>query len=222
MMSIIGEAATAKVNLPEPDYYLKILHDSDNNIVSADIKLKSVPNFLCQNEPHLTGVKIHNMVTRIGSYAFQFCTSLSTLDLPASITSISQYAFQGCTSLNISELPSSVKSLGSRTFQNTAISISRYGGSVSDYTFAQCPNLSTLDLYATTGLSNTSIGNYCFANNSNLHTLIIRYSSVRAGSYGMLNNTNIQHIYVPSNLVSSYAAAAVWKNYASIIEAIPA
>lgn len=220
-MSIIGEAATAKVNIPEPDYYLKVIHDSDNNVVSADIKLKNVPRFMYQSQSHLTGVRIHDTATSIGSYAFQFCTSLSMLELPASITSIYQYAFQGCTSLNMSELPSSVRSLGSRTFQNTAISISRYGGSVSDYTFAQCPNLFALDLYAITGLSTTSIGDYCFADSSNLHTLIIRYLSVRGGGYNMLRNTNIQHIYVPANLVDSYAKATYWKNYASIIEAIP-
>ena len=38
-------------------------------------------------------------MTSISSYAFQDCTSLTSINLPESLTSIGQYAFSGCTSL---------------------------------------------------------------------------------------------------------------------------
>ena len=38
-------------------------------------------------------------VTEIGIWAFNYCSALTSLDIPASVTTIGKYAFSGCSSL---------------------------------------------------------------------------------------------------------------------------
>ena len=55
-------------------------------------------------------------VTSIGSYAFFYCTSLTSVTIPYRVTSIGRYAFDGCTSLTSVTIPDSVTSIGDGAF----------------------------------------------------------------------------------------------------------
>src|ERR1035437_2633885 len=55
-------------------------------------------------------------VTSIGSYAFSYCTGLTSITIPSSVTSIGDYAFHDCTGLTSITIPSSVTSIGSYAF----------------------------------------------------------------------------------------------------------
>ena len=61
---------------------------------------------------------IPDSVTSIGSYAFEDCTSLTSVTIPDSITSIGSSAFYGCTSLVSVTIPNSVTSIGSSAFRD--------------------------------------------------------------------------------------------------------
>ena len=54
----------------------------------------------------------------IGEYAFEWCSSLTTINLPSGLTSIGRSAFEGCSSLTSVNIPSGVKSIEQSTFQN--------------------------------------------------------------------------------------------------------
>ena len=58
-------------------------------------------------------------VTNIDNFAFRFCTSLSTLDLPETVTNVGRYAFYGCESLSELTLPENVEHIGSYAFLGT-------------------------------------------------------------------------------------------------------
>ena len=55
-------------------------------------------------------------VTSIGDWAFDDCSSLTSVTIPESVTSISDHAFYGCSSLTNVTIPDSVTSIGDGAF----------------------------------------------------------------------------------------------------------
>ena len=64
------------------------------------------------NRENIKTVVIGNGVTSIGDYAFNDCTSLTSINIPSSVTGIGESAFSVCTSLTSVTIPSSVTSIG--------------------------------------------------------------------------------------------------------------
>ena len=62
------------------------------------------------------GYAIPSSVTSIGSYAFFYCPSLTSVTIPNSVTNIGFAAFSGCTSLTSVTIPNSVTSIGNSAF----------------------------------------------------------------------------------------------------------
>jgi hypothetical protein len=66
-------------------------------------------------------------VTEIGSYAFENCTSLTSITIPESVTSIGERAFYACSNLTAITIPEGVTSIGYSAFYDcsslTAITI---------------------------------------------------------------------------------------------------
>ena len=54
----------------------------------------------------------------IGKYAFECCTSLTSVNIPSSVTYIGYSAFSGCTSLTSVNIPSSVTAIGKQAFKD--------------------------------------------------------------------------------------------------------
>lgn len=78
----------------------------------------AVPGSAFVNDVSLTRVKIDNtQITSINAGAFGQCTSLETLVLPNTCTQIQQYAFQNCSSLSSINL-SNITYMSEAAFQN--------------------------------------------------------------------------------------------------------
>ena len=66
----------------------------------------------------LTNLTLPAGITKIGSFAFLGCRGLTSLTLPAGITKIGDYAFSGCSGLTSLNLPAGITSIGDEAFQN--------------------------------------------------------------------------------------------------------
>ena len=64
-------------------------------------------------------------VTSIADGAFQGCTGLTSIEIPATVTSIGENAFNGCSSLIIIKIGKDIKEIGSKAFANIGKSNAR-------------------------------------------------------------------------------------------------
>ena len=60
--------------------------------------------------------KVPQGILQIGDFAFESCSSLTSIELPDSVTNIGESAFSGCGSLLSIKLPDSVMKVGDRAF----------------------------------------------------------------------------------------------------------
>ena len=173
-----------------------------------DASIEKVGEYAFQSCSNLTSANLP-ACTSLGSGAFHSCSKLTSVDLPA-CTSVGGSAFSGCSKLTSVDLPACT-SLGSGAFQN-------------------CSKLTSVDLPAC-----TSVGVSAFQSCYNLTSVVIRTDSICSLAntsafnkcYHILGTVNATHnpeglkdgyIYVPDALVEDYKAATNWSTYASQIK----
>ena len=164
------------------------------------------------------------IVTSIGSDAFQYCSSLTSIDLSgcANLTSIGERAFADCSSLTSIEIPTSVKSIGNHAFYGCLrlISLDLSGctslESIGEWAFYYCSNLTSVDLSGCTSLE--SIGDRAFMSCSNLECIKIGATTPPTlGSYAFDFCDALATIYVPTESVETYKSASGWSSYSTKI-----
>ena len=131
----------------------------------------------------LTSIEIPNSVASIGNYAFSECSSLTSIQIPNSVTSIGNYAFSECSSLTSIQIPNSVTSIGGKAFYGcyslTSIQIPNSVTSIEDSTFKYCSSLTSIEIPN----SVTSIGVCAFSGCSSLTGIQIPNSVTSIGNW---------------------------------------
>lgn len=101
-------------------------------------------------------------IKEIGWNAFEDCTGLTSISLPASLTEISSSAFSDCTGLTSISLPASLTTIGEGAFEGckslTSITLPANLTKIDKYTFSDCTGLTSITLPANL----TQIGEYAF------------------------------------------------------------
>ena len=150
----------------------------------------------------LTSITIPDSVTSIGDEAFDGCTSLTSLTIPDSVTSIGSYAFEYCTSLTNVTIPNSVTSIGSYAFSRctslTSVTIGNGVTSIRNSAFSDCTSLTSV----TIPNSVTSIGYSAFENCTSLTSVTIPDSVTSIGGSAFKGCTNLTSIMIPDSLTS--------------------
>ena len=142
--------------------------------------------------------------------AFTNCTSLTFIEIPASVETIEAAAFKGCSSLTTItfEKDSQLKIIGGGR-DASASPVTYYGA------FCSLKNLTTLDMSECTQVE--EIGEGAFSNNSELQIFRIGTSippTCDNNTFYHINSNSV--LKVPSGCINAYKAANGWKNFASI------
>jgi len=141
-------------------------------------------------------------VTSIGKYAFDNCTSITSITIPESVTSIGERAFYNCTRLKSITIPEGVTSIGDYVFYNctslTSITIPDSVTSIGDSAFEYCTSLTSV----TIGNGVTSIGKYAFDNCTSITSITIPESVTSIGERAFWRCTSLTSITIPDSVTS--------------------
>ena len=136
----------------------------------------------------------------IGSYAFSYCSGLTSLTLPASITEIGNSAFRGCSGLTNLTLPAGITKIGSYAFSDcsglTSLTLPTGITSIGESAFHGCSGLTSLTLPA--GI--TSIGDETFRGCSGLTSLTLPAGITWIDSYAFLNCSGLTSLTLPAGI----------------------
>ena len=133
-------------------------------------------------------------VTMIGKQAFDGCSSLTEVTIPASVTSVGSSVFYGCSSL-------------------TQATIGDGLTVISQTMFANCKALKKLVI----GKGVTEINNYAFTSCFNLKEITVLASNPPSVLYKVFDYVSRDiPVYVPSEALAAYKAANVWKEFTNL------
>ena len=156
----------------------------------------------------------------IGSYAFDGCSGLTNLTLPAGITEIGEGAFFGCSGLTSLTLPAGITKIGSFAFLGcrglTSLTLPAGITKIGDYAFRGCRGLTSLNLPA--GI--TSIGDEAFQNCSGLTSIYVYAEKVPKIGSNVFGEVDAKKctLYVPMGTYDDYWLSGFGDYFENIVE----
>lgn len=145
---------------------------------------------------------IPNSITTIGDYAFQGCSSLTSVTIPNSVTSIGVGAFEWCKSLTSITIPNSVKSIGTEAFSIceslASIIIPNSITTIGKGVFNDCQSLTSI----TIPKSVTSIESEAFRWCSGLTSITIPNSVTSLGKNAFYMCSSLTSINIPNSITT--------------------
>ncbi|MBR4287863.1 MAG: leucine-rich repeat domain-containing protein [Clostridia bacterium] len=146
------------------------------------------------------GSVIPETVTAIGDYAFDGCTTMTSMIIPSGVTSIGDFAFAGCTSLANVVIPDSVTEIGTRAFFGctslNTIALPKQNVQLGSHLFGLCASLTSVTLPEDI----KKIDPWTFAYCTGLETIVIPSGVTSIGEAAFLHCTALTEIFLPAGI----------------------
>ena len=197
-----GTLTISGTDMPDYEYPDRAPWYSQRDKIKKTIIEKGVTNIgnsafnFCTS---LTSIEIPNSVTNIGNRAFSYCTSLTSITIPNSVTSIGEYAFYVCDALTSITIPNSVTNIGEKAFQESGLKSVTLGNSVTNIrygTFDGCCYLTSIIIPN----SVTSIEKEAFRWCTSLTSIVIPNSVTSIGNGAFLRCRNLTSITLSNSV----------------------
>ena len=176
-----------------------------SSIVSKNdtVSVIGISKYAFENCSSLTSIEIPNSVTHIGSCAFKNCSSLTSIEIPNSVTSIENYTFYNCSSLTSIVIPNSVISIGDKAFYNcsslTSIEIPNSVTTIGSDAFSNCTSLTSIEIPKSVTIIDA------FENCSSLTSIHIPESVTNIG--GFRGCSSLTSIEIPNSVTYIWGCA---------------
>ncbi len=199
-------------NLEEIDEYA-FAYVSNLSFINITDNVTSIGRYAFSYDYNLSSINFTNnsKLPRISFASFSNC-GITAFTIPSNVSTISQYAFSGCDNLTqiIFARNSKVDTISSFMFDDCRSLNSIIFEEGSNLKTIQAHGFANLNSLTTIDLSNTkvnSIGNYAFANCSNLTNITLNNNLTSIGRYAFYKCDNLLSIDIPSsvNYIGRYA-----------------
>ena len=181
--------------------------DCDTSVTSAvipseidGVKITKIGSYAFEYCINLTGVILSDSVTVIGDSTFHYCSSLTSITIPDSVTVIGQNAFSGCSSLTGISIPDSVTEIGQSAFSGcsslTSISLPDSITEIGNDAFEACSSLISINIPDNV----TVIGEWAFSGCSSLTDVIIPDSVTVIGAWAFSNCISLTNVSIPNSV----------------------
>ena len=162
----------------------------------------SIGNWAFNGCSSLTSVVIPEGVTSIGDLAFNGCSSLTSVVIPEGVTSINDGAFYKCSSLTSIVIPEGVTYIGREAFRYcsslTSVVIPEGVTSIGASAFCYCSSLASVVIPE----SVTSIGTGAFSSCSSLTSIVIPESVTSIGDWAFNCCKRLTSVVIPEGVTS--------------------
>ncbi len=196
-----------------------------NGVITFSHAIISIGERAFEDCSSLTSITLPAGITQIGDYAFYFCTSLASITLPESLTQIEYSPFAGCGAL--SKFDGKFASADGRYLIDDGVLLAFAPSGLTEYTLPE--GVTQIGAYAfsyctsltsiTLPESLTQIGASAFIDCTSLIEVYCKPTTPPAGGISMFHyNAPGRKIYVPAGSGEAYKTAQYWSDYASIIE----
>lgn len=139
-------------------------------------------------------------LTKIGSYAFQYCSVCTTIDIPNTIIEIGDYAFSQCSNLTTISLPNGLNKIGAATFHNcTSLTITTFPESVTEIggsVFESCSSLTNFTIPSRV----TNLPNYAFYKCTKLESVNLPSGLTSIGDGAFSRCSKLANLSLPNGL----------------------
>ena len=163
--------------------------------------IKTIGKYAFNGCTGLINATIPTTVSSVDDYAFNNCTGLKNVTISEGVVSIGKGCFYNCTSLAEAVVPDTAKYVGAYAFYNCTSMVNATIGttteSIGECTFYNCEKLETVVI----GYSVKSIGNYAFYNCA-LGRVSVPSATTVIGNFAFAENSNLTKATLRKNLLT--------------------
>lgn len=153
-----------------------------------------------ENCTNLKSISLPASIEWIGAYSFDGCTSLATVSIPASVVSIGRQAFAGCSALAKVTFASDIERMGDGVFLGCtaikSVTLPQGFSKVGSGMFERCSALASVNF--ADGI--TTIGDYALAGVS-VSSITIPSGTERIGDGAFTFNDDLANVSIPNSTV---------------------